>query len=58
VLSVVLITNTCIIAGGHALEDEVNISKGQEILIRYIFSVREDFSRVYHLAMVHLEYEE
>jgi hypothetical protein len=59
VLSVVLITNTCcIIAGGHALENEVNISKGQEILIRHIFSVREDFSRVYHLAMVHLELEE
>jgi hypothetical protein len=59
VLSVLLLTNTyCIITAGHVLEDEVNISIGQEILIRHIFSVREDFSRVDHLAMVHLEYEE
>jgi hypothetical protein len=38
VLSVLLIANTyCIIAGGHVLEDEVNISKGQEILTRHNF---------------------
>jgi hypothetical protein len=37
-LSVLLIANTCcIIAGGQVLEDEVNISKGQEILTGHIF---------------------
>jgi hypothetical protein len=46
------------ITGGHILEEEVNISKGLEILMRHIFSVREGFSRVYHLAMVHLKFEE
>jgi hypothetical protein len=47
----------CITTERHILEEEVNISKRQEILIR-LFSVREGFSRVYQLAMVHVEFEE
>jgi hypothetical protein len=47
----------CIITERHILEEEVYISKRQEILIR-LFSVREGFSRVYQLAMVHVEFEE
>jgi hypothetical protein len=44
VLSVLLLTNTCcIITAGHVLEDEVNISKGQEILIRHIFQSENIF---------------
>jgi hypothetical protein len=54
----ILINTYCMITGGHILEEEVNISKGLEILMRHIFSVREGFSRVYHLAMVHLKFEE
>jgi hypothetical protein len=43
VLSVLLLTNTCcIITAGHVLEDEVNISKGQE-KTRHIFQSENIF---------------
>jgi hypothetical protein len=44
VLSVLLLANTyCVITAGHVLEDEVNISKKQEILIRHIFQSEKIF---------------